>query len=90
MATSVADDLRDTLLRTFDRVWAAELHGEPPPALEDATVLLDTGLDSLGYAIYVAELEDALGYDPFTVADEGYYPTTFGELLRFYTDHRPA
>ncbi len=35
-------------------------------SLSDDTVLLESGLDSLCFAIIVARLEDQLGVDPFT------------------------
>ena len=54
------------------------------PPLSDDLVLLESGLDSLGFAILIARLEDALGIDPFTTSDEVYYPVTLGELVKFY------
>jgi acyl carrier protein len=54
--------------------------------LADDLVLLDSGLDSLGFAILVARLEGELGYDPFTISNDAYYPVTFGEFVRFYED----
>jgi acyl carrier protein len=53
-------------------------------ALSDDAVLLDCGLDSLCFAILVARLEDELGYDPFSTQDDVYFPTTFGDFVRFY------
>jgi hypothetical protein len=47
-------------------------------------VLLETGLDSLGFAILVALLEEELDYDPFQLMDEPVYPTTFGQFLAIY------
>ena len=52
--------------------------------LTDDLKLMDTGLDSLGFAILVTRLEDKLGFDPFTEADEASYPVTLGDLLNFY------
>lgn len=75
--------------RVFAELWQAE-KAEPVPELTHDSVLLETGLDSLGFAIFVASLEDELGYDPFTLAEEAYYPRTFGELVAFYEKHRPA
>ncbi|OBZ92314.1 hypothetical protein ADU59_27365 [Pararhizobium polonicum] len=60
------------------------------PALTDGTVLLETGLDSLGFAILVTQLEEELGYDPFSLATEAYYPTTFRQFVDFYAAHQPA
>jgi acyl carrier protein len=54
------------------------------PPLTDATVLLDSGLDSLGFAILVARLEDALGFDPFAASEEAYFPVTLGDFVRVY------
>jgi hypothetical protein len=56
------------------------------PPLTDDLVLLDSGLDSLGFAILVARLEDALGYDPFTASDDAYFPITLGDFVRVYED----
>jgi len=52
--------------------------------LADDLVLVESGLDSFEFAILVARLEDALGFDPFSAADEAYYPITLGDLIRFY------
>ena len=56
------------------------------PPLTDDLVLLESGLDSLGIAILVARLEDALGLDPFTefASDEMAYPVTLGAFIEFY------
>ena len=52
-------------------------------------VLLQSGLDSLGFAILVATLEDELDYDPFTMMDEAIYPSTFGEFVEIYERFNP-
>jgi hypothetical protein len=54
--------------------------------LSDDLVLLESGLDSLGFAILVARLEEELGFDPFTLSSDAYYPVTFGDFVRFYED----
>ena len=54
------------------------------PPLSDNLVLLDSGLDSLCFAIIVARLEDTLGYDPFTASDDVYFPVTLGDFIRVY------
>ena len=48
------------------------------------SVLLEAGLDSLGYAILVTRLEDELGYDPFAMMEMPYYPQTFGQFVELY------
>ena len=52
--------------------------------LSDEVVLLDSGLDSLCFAILVARLEDILGVDPFSSVEELRFPTTVGELVALY------
>jgi len=52
--------------------------------LTDDLVLLDCGLDSLCFAILVAQLEDELGFDPFSASDDAYFPVTFGDFVAFY------
>jgi hypothetical protein len=54
------------------------------PALSDDLILLDSGLDSLCFAILVARLEDSLGLDPFTTSDDVYFPVTLGDFVKAY------
>jgi acyl carrier protein len=46
--------------------------------------LLDSGLDSLCFAILVARLEDSLGVDPFTASDDVTFPVTLGDFVHAY------
>ena len=52
--------------------------------IHDDTVLLESGLDSLGFAILVARLEEELGRDPFTETEDIVYPRTLGEFVAIY------
>ena len=81
--------LDSEIRRVFADVWKTE-NGTDAPELAIDTVLLDSGLDSLGFAIFVSQLEEELGYDPFTLSDDAYYPQTFGEFVAFYEKYRPA
>ncbi len=81
--------MRERVRNMFESVWR-ELNDEPPPILMDDTVLLDTGLDSLGFAVVVTRLEEMLGYDPFSLAEDPFYPQTFGEFVAFYEQHAPS
>ena len=54
------------------------------PPLEDDLSLHDTGFDSLAFAILVARLEDDLGIDPFTIAEDAAFPLTIGDFIRAY------
>lgn len=76
-------DLRNTVLDTMQRI-ASEHDLKMTSTLEDNTVLLESGLDSLGFAILVAELENILGYDPFVIMDNPVYPETLGEFVAVY------
>lgn len=80
--------LDSEIRRVFGEVWGSELGGTAPELQAD-TVLLETGLDSMGFAIFVAQLEEELGFDPFTLAEEAYYPTTYQEFLDFYAKYTP-
>jgi acyl carrier protein len=52
--------------------------------LTDRLTLLDSGLDSLCFAIIVARLERDLGVDPFSTSEDAVFPVTFGEFVQFY------
>lgn len=58
-------------------------HGKNVPALTDDLPLLESGLDSLCFAVVVTRLEDSLGVDPFST-DSSLFPVTFGEFVRLY------
>lgn len=81
--------MRAMLEQVFKEVWAEQNDAEAP-VLQDDMVLLDSGLDSLGFAIIVTRMEEELGYDPFSLVDEPVYPQTFKEFVTFYETHKPA
>jgi hypothetical protein len=62
----------------------AREHGKILAPLRDDLVLLDSGLDSLGFAVLVARLEDRLGVDPFTASEDAQFPVTFGDFVKVY------
>jgi acyl carrier protein len=72
--------LRAQIVAQFERV--AEEQDKKLVELFDQTPLLETGLDSLCFAIIVARLEDELGCDPFS--DALSFPLTFGDFVRLY------
>ena len=59
-------------------------NGKTLPPLTDDLVLLDSGLDSLCFAVLVARLEDTLGVDPFTASDDVAFPVTLGDFVKVY------
>lgn len=81
--------LKEKIQEVFNDVYTGQTPGAEPVALADDTVLLDTGLDSLGFAILVTQLEEELDYDPFTLSSDAFYPQTFGEFVDFYHENQP-
>jgi acyl carrier protein len=74
--------IRLTIIAQVEEV-AREQKKTIAPLVDDLP-LLESGLDSLCFAILVARLEDAVGVDPFTESQGGGLPVTFGELVKFY------
>jgi len=74
--------IRSTIVSQFEQV-AAEQHHKLAP-LTDERPLMESGLDSLAFAIVVARLEDSLGIDPFTASEDAQFPVTFGDFVRMY------
>jgi hypothetical protein len=74
--------IRRTILEMMQQT--ATEHERTLAPLRDDLILLESGLDSLGFAVLVARLEDALGLDPFTSSTDVYYPVTLGEFIRLY------
>lgn len=72
--------VRVTITNLFQEV-AREQQRQLAPLTDDLK-LLKCGLDSLSFALIVARLEDALGYDPFDAADT--FPVTFGDFVKLY------
>jgi acyl carrier protein len=62
----------------------AREHGKVLAPLKDDLQLAESGLDSLGFAVLVARLEDRLGIDPFTAAEDALFPVTFGDFVKVY------
>jgi hypothetical protein len=77
-------DLRQLIISQFEQV--AEEQKRSLATLSDDLPLLDTGLDSLCFAIVVARIDDAAGVDPFSTSDEVEFPVTVGDFIRRYED----
>ena len=75
---SIGSDIAALFVET-----AREQHKTLAP-LSDELGLLETGLDSLCFAIIVARLEDRLGVDPFSADDEIDFPVTVGDFIKLY------
>jgi hypothetical protein len=76
--------VRASVIAQFERVAKDQKKTLAP--LGDDLVLLESGLDSLCLAIIVAQLEDALGVDPFSAAEDGAFPVTLGDFIGLYED----
>jgi acyl carrier protein len=75
-------DVRSEVIEQFKQV-AQEQDRRLSP-LTDDLALLDSGLDSLCFAIVVARLENSIGVDPFSEDEDARFPVTFGDFVRFY------
>lgn len=77
----------ETLILAEIRRIAKESEAACPADLGPQTEVFESGLDSLGFAILVASLEDRLGFDPFLALTEAVYPHTVGEFIAIYAGH---
>jgi len=64
----------------------AKDHGRHLAPLTDNLALLNSGLDSLGFAILVNRLEAAFGLNPFAEDDFRNFPFTLGQFIDCYED----
>jgi acyl carrier protein len=74
--------LRELIFEQLQSV-AAE-HKETLAPLSDELLLLESGLDSLSFAVIVARLEDVLGVDPFSAEEFVDFPVTLGDFVKIY------
>ncbi|WP_221931498.1 phosphopantetheine-binding protein [Aliidiomarina halalkaliphila] len=75
--------LEQVIRDVMDEV-AAETGREILNQMDSQTLLVESGLDSLGLAIVMARLEERLGYDPFSRMSDDQFPHTFSELVAVY------
>jgi hypothetical protein len=74
--------IRATVVSQFEQVAREQKRNLAP--LSDNLKLLDSGLDSLSFALIVMRMEEAAGFDPFDAADEVKFPVTFGDFVKLY------
>ena len=74
--------VRSEIITQFKEV-AREQDKRLAPLTDDLT-LLESGLDSLCFALIVVRLEGVLEVDPFSASDDATFPGTFGEFVSFY------
>jgi hypothetical protein len=73
---------RSEILNQFRQV--SQEQGRRLAYLTDNLPLVESGLDSLCFAIVVSRLESSLGLDPFSTDEDTHFPATFGEFVHFY------
>jgi len=77
--------IRSEIAALFVQVAADQKRKLAP--LTDDLNLLESGLDSLCFALIVARLEDSVGFDPFDSYQEIRFPVNFGDFVRLYETH---
>ena len=75
--------VRSTITSMFAHVAEEQQRHLAP--LSDNLKLLDSGLDSLSFALIAARLEKTLGCNPFDTTDR--FPVTFGDFVQLYESH---
>ena len=78
------NSVRPSVLSQIELVAEEKNHKLAP--LTDDLVLVESGLDSLCFAIIIARLEDELGFDPFAADEEVEFPVTLRDFIRMYED----
>jgi len=72
--------IRSTILVNIQKIAAA--YERDIASLNDDVALVDSGLDSLCFAVLVVRLEDELGLDPLSSVAK--FPVTIGDLIKLY------
>ncbi len=74
--------IQSTVFAEIEKIAAQQ--NKKIASLNEDTVLMNSGLDSLCFAVLVARLEDQLGVDPFSTAEDSSFPVTLGDFVRLY------
>ncbi len=75
-------DVKSEISLQFEKV--AREHGKRLASLTPELILVDSGLDSLCFAVLITRLETSLGTDPFDENEDLRFPITFGDFVRLY------
>jgi hypothetical protein len=84
MFKAIGMSIRLTIVSQIEKVALEQRKTLAP--LADDLPLLDSGLDSLCFAILITRLEDELAADPYSSSSQATLPKTFGEFVKFYED----
>jgi hypothetical protein len=74
--------IRSEIIAQFTQV-ALEQDKRLRPLTDDLP-LIESGLDSLCFAVVVDRLDGVLGVDPFSAAEDTLFPVTLGDFISFY------
>jgi acyl carrier protein len=77
--------IRSTISTQFEQVAVEQK--KKLARLTDDLKLLESGLDSLSFALIVMRLEEAVGFDPFDSTGDIKFPVTFGDFVKLYENH---
>lgn len=80
--------MRTIILEKINEILEESGSSKKINEIHDTAKVFDFGLDSLGFAILVARLEEELNYDPFQLMENAVYPQTFGEFVEIYEKFR--
>ena len=72
--------IRSTILVNIQKIAAA--YERDIASLNDDVALVDSGLDSLCFAVLVVRLEDELGLHPLSSVAR--FPVTIGDFIKLY------
>ncbi|CAN5380761.1 acyl carrier protein [soil metagenome] len=75
-------NIRETIVSEIHKIAVAQKRDIG--TLTDDLPLMESGFDSLCFAVLVAQLEDDLGLDPFGSSEEIDFPVTLGEFIMLY------
>jgi acyl carrier protein len=75
--------MRDKIIAVIENV--AREQGKTLRPITDDLEIMESGLDSLCFAIIVAHLEDRFGVDPLNTDTEAEFPITFGDFFELYS-----
>ena len=82
VVTEPKTTVRPEIIAQFRSIAAQQKKTLQP--LSDDLPLLETGLDSLCFAVLIARLDDTLGLDPLSNGDVTEFPVTVGDFIRLY------
>ena len=80
--------MKTIILRKFNEALELTSIDKTYYEISNDQILLQSGLDSLGFAILIALLDEELDFDPFQEMEDAVYPTTFGEFLAIYENRK--